>query len=315
MSFDWKQLLDQRGIPYIPNGRHDIDIGCPWCDPGNPQHYILTVSLRGRGWHCWKDRSHRGIRNARLIAALLHIGLAEARSLAGERYQIRDDLGSEVERLLAGASPDGVSRFRPLELPPEFRPFRAEPAAAPFIRYLTLRGFKRADILRFTENYGMYYARDGKQRYRVVFTLWLDGQLRAWSGRSIAYESDIRYLTSSPAKDGGDSVGNNLLWFNDLMRGGERLLLVEGPFDALKLRVLGQPSTCFFTARPSRAQIELLHDLLPRYRSTILLLDRGTLPTAISVRNQLAGARVQIATLPPHLKDPAEISALSDLRL
>ena len=86
--------------------------GCPWCDPGNPQHYILTINLHGKGWFCWKDRTHRGVRNARLVAALLRISLAEARSLAGERYQIRDDLGSEVERLLRRGQSEPIRQLQ-----------------------------------------------------------------------------------------------------------------------------------------------------------------------------------------------------------
>ena len=88
----------------------------------------------------------------------------------------------------------------------------------------------------------------------------------------------------------------------------DTLVLCEGPFDALKVDVLGRDygiaATCFFTSAPTDAQIALLHDLCPQFRRKVLLLDRGTLALAMRVNSRLAGLGVITREVSGDLKDP-----------
>jgi len=311
--FDWLSFLDQHGIAYRRDGGN-ARIACPFCDPGLASgHWWMSINLKGRGWKCWQKPEpgeHRGVKATRLVAALLKISIAEARAITGERYQELDNIKDRVDALLNGAIGSGAIVSR--QLPKEFKPFtRMPPSAMPFAAYLRGRDFTDAAIARMTEDYGIYYAVSGDQRYRVIFTVWEDRLLKAWTGRTITHTADLRYRTSSH-KD-GPSIGHHLLWFDDLLRGGDRIAVCEGPFDALKLRTLGLPATCFFTAKPSAEQVGRLNELLPRYRERLLILDQGTLPTALAVQGMLTSLPIRVVHLPPKIKDPGLLTDLEFL--
>jgi len=312
MIFDWTTFLDRRGISYRRAGPAQLRIDCPWCrDGGSPN---LSINLQGRGWCCFVDHRHSGVSPVRLIAALLKCSYEEAASVAGVRY-LTSSVLSLTDQVTALMQPSIRHLPAAPKLPIDFRPLHNTPSAAPFIGYLRNRGFRWIDKL--TERYGIFYARHGRWRFRIVFTIKCDGHLRAWTGRSIQRDAKIRYLTSRPEDDGTEPIHNYLL-FADHLRGGSCLVLCEGPFDALAVNELGRgydiAATCFFTARPSAMQIEQLFDILPRYRQTFLLLDRGTVHTALDVQGQLAMFGVRVAYLPPHRKDPAEIASAQELR-
>jgi hypothetical protein len=60
-------------------------------------------------------------------------------------------------------------------------------------------------------------------------------------------------------------------------------------------------------------QIEQLHEVLPRYRRSVLLLDRNTVHTALEVQSELTWLGVSIAYLPDGIKDPGDLPDLSFL--
>jgi hypothetical protein len=304
---DWEALLQQHGVDYQQVGRYQLRVACPWCD--DQGHPNLSINLQGKGWYCWANPTeHRGS-TARLLVALTGMPFDAARLLTGDSSvrDIRVDLLTQARELLA---PRAEITAPELQLPAEFRPFDLSPAAAPFVAYLQRRGFTRARIARFTADYGLYYARSGRWRYRIVFTVVQEARLCTWTGRSISAEIDLRYLAAG-ADDGAVPTTHTLPWF-DQLTGGHRLVLCEGPFDSLKLWELGAPATCCFTAAPSPQQIDLLREVLPRYRRCVLLLDRGTVATALTARRAMIGLPVEVVTLRTR-KDPAEIANREEL--
>jgi hypothetical protein len=98
----------------------------------------------------------------------------------------------------------------------------------------------------------------------------------------------------------------------------DTIILVEGPFDALKLNVLGRRtgicSTCFFTNTPSAQQLDQLYDLLPRFRRRYIMLDQDMLPRAMGLANRLSNLDVQVKQLPSNRKDPGEIPNHAELQ-
>jgi hypothetical protein len=305
MTFEWQTFLDQYGIAYRQAGRGNLRVDCPWCnDGGNPN---MQISLDGRGWHCWAC-AERGRHPAKLMVKLANISLQEAQALTGSRVISSNNV---IDQVAAALAPIPTSaELPPLPLPSEFKPFSSSRSAEPFVDYLQRRGFAAARIAAFSSRHDVYYCRHGRWRYRIIFAITQHGQLRSWTGRSIVASDQVRYLAASAA-DGAVATTDTLPWL-DQLQGGARLLLCEGPFDALKLREFGEHASCCFSAAPSPRQISLLAEALPRYRRRVLLLDRGTAATALTAQRAMAGLGVEIAIL-RHRKDPACIESRLEL--
>lgn len=324
--FDWQGFLDGYGVHYITKGsnvaRNHLSIHCPMCGAEDTSHH-LTINLLGKGWRCYRNSEHRGKNPARLIMAVLGVSRQEADRIAGNNVYIPDDFMGAVKDALGGRKSEAGTRFLPM--PDEFRPLDpTRRSALPFVRYLESRGYDARQIDEMHYRHEMMYAVDGKQRGRVIFPIRYNDQLVSWTGRSIYKNEELRYktLSTDPEVERYPALGpisDFLLWHDDLLAGGETLVLCEGPFDSLRVRTLGRSygvrSTCCFTAQPSEAQIDALYDIAPLYKRRVLLLDRGTLATAMRVTSALAGLGVVPRAVPRHVKDPGDFRLWEDLRL
>lgn len=292
---------------------------CPFCGIEDEGKH-MSVALDGRGWRCFRRHDHRGKSPVRLIMGLLGCTREYALSLVGGVY-IPDDFAATVNALMAPPAMSG-SRKR-LRLPETFKPIGELPSARMYRGYLREdRGFTERQINRMSSQYGMLYCTQGAFKGRIIFPVVCDGRLVSWTGRSIYETAILRYKAMSheeeKARDEGfpvpavGPISHYLLWYDMLMDcDADTICLVEGPFDALKIDVLaygaGVCATCFFTSGPTGAQIELLHDLLPRFKHRVLLLDQGTLPNAIRIQRDLAGLGVRVREL-VGVKDPGAIT-------
>ena len=214
-----------------------------------------------------------------------------------------------------------------LKMPPEFRyfPMYECPSARPFINYLKYRGFDNYGDIRICLR--IRYCVEGYFKNRIIFPIVHEDKLVSWTGRSISKRNPVRYLSLTAnherARELGTSqaigpINDYLLWHDDLTDlNCHTIVLTEGPFDALKVNVLGNPhgicATCFFTNTPSRKQIELLHGLLPRFGRHILLLDQGTLSIAIWTASVMKNLGIEFKTLPTGVKDPGDLSTTNQL--
>lgn len=326
--FDWLSFFQRNAIEYVERGpnvaRGNVNIRCPFCND-DPSHH-LGVALDGAGWGCWRRRDHRGRSPIRLVMALLRCDFETARSVVGSDASLPADFMSQVSGLITSNTVTPAQKSPDLCMPAEFKAFHHElPSARPFVAYMVRRGFTPRCVMNSTRRFGLRYATQGDFAGRIVFPVMQDGKLITWTGRSIYADAHLRYKAlgmQRPDKPrdvwARDAIINRLLWYDDLLRDkADTLFLVEGPFDALKVRVLGRrhgvTATCFFTAAPSPAQIDLLNNLIPRYRHCVLLLDRGTLATSLQVLTFLRPLGVRVANVPDHLKDPGEFSR-SDFR-
>jgi hypothetical protein len=327
MSFDWANFLDRRRIAYSSKGASgdNVRIGCPWCHSADS----MSVSLVGDGWRCWRQPGeHYGRNPAKLVQALINCSWQEACSITGQVAGISgDDVLSKVNSLFKKPEP----RVNlPLILPPEFQSFQHElPSSQLFTDYLEhKRGFARSTIKALTEDYGIRYCMRGAFSGRIIFPILHDAQMVTWTGRSIYAVEELRYkaLSSDPerAKEEGLPPAvkpiTEYLWNYDQLKTDNDpscLVLTEGPFDALKVDVLGRgrgiAATCFFTMTASPQQIELLHDVLPRFRYRILLLDQNTTSAGLRLTWQLQTLGVVMRQLPRQFKDPGELKTPADL--
>lgn len=322
--FDWPRFLQSNRIEFRDRGpnvaKNNIVIACPICG-GADAGFHMGISLTGKGWGCWRDRAHRGGSNARLVQILLHCSRERAIAITGDE----DPMPTEYVAMTAhmNALDNQVTQpasKRKLTMPAEFLTLENRVSARPFLEYLRGRHFTDAQIGHMTERYDMRYASRGAYKGRIVFPVRFEGRLVTWTARSVWPGVDLRYrtLTQDPEKaklEGGapaiGPIGDYLLWYDELLKvDADTICIVEGPFDALKLNVMGRKhgicATCFFTAQPSQQQIQLMHTLLPRFNRRFVIPDRSAEGKGMKTLGRANGLQIDIVTMPEGYKDPGE---------
>lgn len=327
MSFDWIGFFDSKHIHYAESGanvaRGNVCIKCCWCGADDPGEH-LSINLDGKGFRCWRNPSHSGKNPAKLIQALLGCSWEQASKLAGNERTLPSDFLGKLKA--AFARPEKVEHKSKLKLPAEFKEFSNKPSAMPFWAYLKARGFSHEDVLK-AKDYGVLYASQGSYKGRVIFTVQHCGELVGWTGRTIFRQQSVRYKTLTDdiekARENDEvpapaPISHFLLFYDRLVSGKfDTVILCEGPFDAWKVSILGQAegiaATCFFTSTLSPEQTNLLHDILPKFRRKILLLDENTFTKSQRIRSQLIALDVQTKSLPFGIKDPGDLISKQQL--
>lgn len=323
MSFDWLRILDQYKVPYATAGKNvsrgNFVVHCPFCGHED-QGMHMSVALKGRGWRCLRRNDQRGNHPGRLLAPLLGISIEQAYRLVGDAVFVPDDFLAAVNAALADEPANAGAK--PLKMPAEFRAIDlSRPSQKLAVNYLRERGFLRRQIESISEWWDIRIATAGAYRHRIIFPVYRDGALVGWTGRHIG-NHEIRYKTLSPDPEKAEAEGykpalgpiSDYLLFHDQLLDYEAhtLYLVEGPFDALKVNVLGSKrgaiATCCFTAQPSESQVAELHMMFPRFKRKVLLLDRGTIANALRTSRQFAGMGLMIGELPQGVKDPGDLT-------
>lgn len=335
MMFDWQRFLDRHSIPYVergPNiGRNEIGVKCPFCGPADKSEH-MAISLLGRGWICRREsQRHKGRHPARLVAALLGCSYQRAKELVGDPLELVEtgSISGVVEKQFTDDVPDQEPDDRTLSLPKEFRTLCLSVSARPFLNYLLSRGYTDRQIFGpMTKRYGIKYCCKGVWKGRIIFPVYHDGKLVSWTGRTIYRSQSLRYksLTADPEAartDGTDvalgPISNFLLWRDFLLETGRNILVIcEGPFDALRLNLIGRrygvAATCLFTNSPSEAQFQELMDIAPRFDRCFLLLDQSMWNRCREVARQFTSyCTVQPLRMPDNVADPGEMTA-EDLR-
>lgn len=330
MAFNWVAFLESHHIHYVTSGanvsRGRIAVKCPFCGAQDPSQH-MSINLQHGGYHCWRNDNHDGKNPAWLVQALIGCSRERAQTIVGEAVFIPGDLLGTVRGLVAR---DVEPPRKAIKLPAEFKSFDERlPSAQRFREYLRSkdRGFTHNQIDRFTRRYGLRYATLGKFKGRIIFPVTFEGKLMTYTGRTIYKDVELRYKTLSydPELEEIPAVGpisDYLLWYDQLIDNKadcDTLIYCEGPFDALKVNVLGRPhgiaATCFFTASPSQAQIDLAGDFVSIYRKRYLMLDQGTLAVALRTQIDMSTLINRVLTLPKRYKDPGMLDegALLDI--
>ena len=326
MAFDWEQFLTANNIEWTRDRRYAstgvISIACPFCGD-DPSFHMGISTRRNLGWHCWREPvagAHSGRSPHRLIQQILGCTFEFAASLvrSGERYiAINDDsFLNSIDRMLGGEQHQEPPPPK-LHFLPEFNKFTSARAVMMFYPYLVDRGYSIKQIEWMAERFDLHCVLGGPFTYRVIIPVYFDNELVTWTGRTIAKGEDLRYKTLShkaenAAKSGLPVAPMNikdcLFDFDDALLGGDTLVIVEGPFDAIRVTTLGERHgiravACFGKAI-SDSQQELLWHLIPRYKRTVSLFDIDT-----SLFLLLPGDTViKQLRLPTGVKDPGVLS-------
>lgn len=331
MPFDWINFLTNHNIHYEtkgPNlGRGWIGLPCPFC--GDDPSFHLGISLKHGGWNCWRGVDHKGRQPHRLIMALIGCTAERANQIVGSAakpsFNVLGDLSGRIniDAIFNKGKPVAEPKNEHLDFLNEFRPidfsFMANVFAVP---YLHDRGYKNEDIVRLVKRHNLKFAMEGPYAYRIVFPIYLFGDLVTWTGRTVIAQKNPRYktLTTDYGKSletglpqAVESIKDCLFDFDFLCscQEGGTLVLTEGPFDAVRVTHFGEMrqvyGTCIFGIGITDAQLNLLARLSLRFKHLVLLADQGALSRTLATLPDWLGFKPRM--LPKSVKDPGEMSA------
>jgi hypothetical protein len=324
--FDWPQFLATHGVAFSRLSS-EVTLHCPYCGQADRSEH-LSISLKGAGWRCFRNRAHAGRSRSKLIQALLNVPLDEARRLAGEDTFTPSPPDADFAAHIAGLlwETPATAPVGPLTFPTEFKPLRPLAPMShighPFWDYLRdTRKFSFDDGAWVAETYNLHYAARGPYRYRLIIPVYdAEGQLKTWTARSILPDEPLRYKTLPVGPRKGEEgpfaaqgPGSLLLGLPLLLRlpNPEVLVLCEGPFDAFRITALGRQfgvyGTCLFGLNVSDAQINLLERLMTRFKRLVLLLDPDQEFLPWQVQGAIRPMHVHIGKLPEGVDDPGDL--------
>lgn len=320
--FDWLPLFQRHGVFYIERGanvkRGEVNIRCPWCGNADPSQH-LGVNLETGWYSCWRQKTgHSGKSPVRLIMILLRVSYRAARELAGlsEDYVDPEGFDALAARLLfpPDEGPSANAERLHLEIDRRFVPItETSVRTRRWWNYLYGRGFDADDVEDLCATYGLLAARDGRYADRLIIPYFLDGALVAWTARAIG-RSEIRYLDLSIAES-LVPIKQTLYNHDAAAKGGEALVIVEGPMDALKVDYYGQTAgvrcVALSTNSLTDAQAYMLQELAEGFPRRIVLMDNKTdygLADGMRLRQELAFIRgLDVLPVPYGAGDPGEL--------
>lgn len=306
---DWTRFLDENNIHYVTRGpntkKGEVSIQCPFCGTDDPSEH-LGINLKSSKWGCHRDASHRGKQPHSLIRVMLGISSHAAKQIVAQYSRADPDtldamlsalegIGEEPEEVKA---PDHEAEWA------KFRKIKPRGMSDKYFRYLQVRGYA-AEVI--TEKYDLRCCYVGRYKDRILIPVRFNGELLGWTSRAVGTPKTApRYLMSD------ENVKTTVFNYDNLKKGGERLFIVEGPFDAMTIDTyyvddaVAVPlnATCTFGTSPTISQIALLRALVKKYNQAFVLFDKGADSPA---RNLAEWVGAQPAYLPHGVKDPGEL--------
>lgn len=323
MAFDWISFLDRNGIEYVSSGpnvsRGNVNISCPFCGSADASHH-MGISLHGKGWACWRNSDHRGKSPIRLVQTILGCSRERALQIVGVDRNLPTNFLDQVQSQFHDDELQQNNSV--LRMPKEFLSFSDKPSCKLFWQYMVnKRGFTKSEVKYLSKKFDVRYCSRGPFKGRVIFPIVFKRELVSWVGRTVYEIALPRYkvLTNDYELSDRDGCGvakgpiiDYLLWYDTLINcDRDTICLVEGPMDAARIEVVGRmhgiAATCFFTSSPSESQIDLLYQLLPKFRHRFLLPDKGAEAVGLRTLAKLPSLNVVMKSMPKNINDPGEI--------
>ena len=300
---DVKAIFRRHGINILESGKNVrkgcFAIHCPLCGSSDPSQHC-NVQLNGKGFQCWRNKSHKG--SLKYLLTIL-VGAAAANEaleeIADETF---DDFDKMVAQLYEEDKPKAEIPAKHLEWPMGSRKIRnAAPTTAFWKHFVTKRGFREEDVDEVCDRYDLRCAVHGEWNGRYILPVFSwDGYLIAWTGRALG-KSTLRYKAFP--KDG--TIKTSLFGLPEAQRGGERLLIVEGPFDQLKTDFYASKkchSVGVMSTSIKAGQKSMLFRLARLYTEVCIALDEFALEQALSLQSELSFLKPRVLTIPEHFK-------------
>lgn len=317
--FDVLRFLEANKIPYITKGvnvkKAEVNICCPFCaQTSSPDpSYHCGIDVDRLWFSCWRNRKHHcGKSLHRLLMALLHCGYNQACNLLGHQpiwvnAEKFDNLTFEEEQATVNTQ---------LAFPKEFKTFDDTPRCQRFLNYLIEdRGFTKDSVFRMISRYRLHYTISGLYKDRIIIPNYINQQLVNWTARSVYKDASLRYNTLSAFQGALVNIKQHIFNCDGLQKGGSILLVVEGPFDCMKVDFYGARfgvrATCLFNKKATLSQLGYLGELANLYNKIVPMFDQGEEIDQGDLLNQLSWLPSQVLaewTCPKHVKDPGDLS-------
>lgn len=321
-TLNWMRVLDTNGVEYVDRGhnvkRGGIAIKCPWCGNADPSHH-MGIALGTGWWGCLRNQNHRGKSPLRLLVRLLGISYQRACDIAGitADYVDPDGFDAVAARIMGRDNLTRVEEVRRdfLHYPKEFIALTRTGRTRRFWDYLIGRGFDEYDIGALGFYYKIMAGTGGDFKDRIILPFYYNKELVAWTGRAIT-QSKLRYRDLeaeqclAPPKE--------MLYNHDcILSGGRILIVVEGPFDAIKIdlygRALGVRSVALATNSISDQQIYLLEDASFKFKKVLVMMDNASvlgIVDSMRMKERMNQIRnLSFVEVPGGHKDAGELSA------
>lgn len=319
---DWQRFLEENNIHFVTRGKNtkrgELSVQCPMCGEDDPSEH-LGISLKTGHWGCLRDQSHRGKSSRTLVKAILGCSSMQAGHIV-KQYSHADPDSLEAALAVLEADSNNViqhdedvaKKAKHQALGPQFNDFyKIKPRGITkrFFQYLQGRGC--ADPQRIIERYDLRCAMTGRYKDRVIVPVRMNGELLGWTSRAIGKAKHApRYLASN------EDVKTVVWNYDQLKKGGKRLFIVEGPFDAIRVDDYGvrqahtstyvpYRATCTFGTSVVPSQYALLRTLAKRYDKTFVLFDQGAEGPAADLASWVGAST---AYLPSGCDDPGELA-------
>ncbi len=233
------------------------DMACPVCGKEK-----LGVSLERRGWHCWiceeyapgPDGKRRAVRGAGGVIALVEwlegCTQAEAMDFVRSRAQFQTIDVEHIERAREYAAAARALHAPGISWPEGWQPIHAT------LPYLTKRGI----TLEMAQAFRLGWCWGGRYNGRLIFPVLENGHLVYYQARAMWEQEQQRgrYIKAlNPAAQSGLAAATDVLFNLDQARYHDRVCLVEGPIDAVKV---GPDAVATFGKRISQRQLQKLLD-------------------------------------------------------
>lgn len=290
---DWEAFLRSEGIHHVAEGKNvksgELNIRCPFCGDDPSEH--MGINLKSGFWACWRNFKHSGKRPARLIAAVKGIDFSEAVRVEG-KYSSADTVrvGRSMKEIRDKVAAIGKSAHieevkADLKEWDSFKPIRYKRSGKRFYRYLRQRGFH--NILDFIDRYQLRYSMSDLWFMRLIIPFFQDGKLVGWTGRSLLADEELRYRTAPKGPFSKQMLFNS----DEAKKGGKVLIVVEGPFDCLKLAYYackGVKVVATLGTSVTDWQVGIIVNLSRKYHKVVLMFDKEATRAQETLRTRLA---------------------------
>ena len=239
MESDLKSFLSEIGVSYKESGQSLItDCVNPSC--GKEMHmYIRRTDGFSTCFKCHKKWKWR-----ELISQFANCDISESYSkLKGLKFSKSDksnlefSLNSEIDDIK-------IHDDEYIELSKDFIPAEESEIA---LQYLISRGLEDPTVIRDMD------LRWHEAMEAIIFPIYLDGYMYGWQARKVNPRPDEpRLLTKT-----GMNKSNYLLNY-DIAKSMNEIILVEGPFDCLKVYQAGYGAVASFGMMVSQKQIDMI---------------------------------------------------------
>lgn len=306
-NFNVIDLLESRNIDYATHGKNVgknfVGVNCPLCGDDESYHAGFRVDEDGNyagSWNCWRDDTHGGKNPAILVRGLLNCTLREAHELVSQNGPRLETFSDKMKSFLRDGSKEEDPDFT-LSMPPEFKKHNEIRFTKKFNNYMSNRGFTESQVRNMSELYDLRFALSGDWANRIIIPIYEDGDLKTWTARHIDKDHYVKYKTLSRKHEGDyqakESIKNLIFNYDELKEGGNKLYIVEGPFDALKMDFFGRShdlrATSLFGKQASNRQITLLMNLSDVFNDVVIFLDSDAYKDAMYLQKKIARANVR----------------------